>query len=184
MCMQLSFDGENYSIEDIIKTNLEFARKKYGYYKAHVKGYYELKSIATEKELYDVLDYLRNKDDSISVLIDRMLFLKVYEKKNTLLVKSDTFKFLFPNEKYETVVQPEGFVKIDFIKDNFKDLFETILNYTIKNYFPSHKFGCCSKYEECSKAGCCLHEDKFYAKGCYYRKDLEQGKIFYGKNAK
>lgn len=178
---QLCFENEE-TVESIISEALNLAREKYGYYKAHVKGYYELKSIAIEKELYNVLDYSQNKDDSISVFIDRGLFLKVNEKKNTLLVKSETFKFLFPNEKYENVVQPEGFVKIDFIKDNFKGLFETILNYTIKSYFPSHKFGCCSKYKECSETGHCLHDDKFYAKGCYYRENLEQGKNFYVKN--
>lgn len=177
-CDQMCFYEEK-TVESIISEALDLAREKYSYYKAHVKGYYELKPIATEKELYSVLDYSHNKDDSVSVFIDRVLFLIANEKKNTLLVKSETFKSLFPNEKYESVAQPEDFVKIDLIKNDFKDFFETILNYTIKNYFPSHKFGCCSKYKECSKAGQCLHEDKFYAKGCYYRRNLEQGKVFY-----
>lgn len=180
-CEQMCFYEEK-TIENIISDALDFAREKYGYYKAHVKGYYELKATAPEKELYNVLDYSQNKDGSISVFIDRELFLKVYEKKNTVLIKSETAKILFPNEKYETVAQPEGFVKINFIRDNFNCLLETVLNYTIKNYFPTHRFGCCIQYKKCSEAGNCLHEDKFYSKGCYYRENLEQGKNFYLKD--
>lgn len=42
---------------------------------------------------------------------------------------------------------------------------------------------CCSKYKECSDAMKCLHaDDPFYA-NCTYRKKLEQGIVFYGKNA-
>lgn len=46
--------------------------------------------------------------------------------------------------------------------------------------FPS--FGCCSKYLECSDAKKCIHDDKLYSTSCMYRKNLESGKIFYGKN--
>ena len=44
----------------------------------------------------------------------------------------------------------------------------------------AESFGCCSSYAECSNAGHCIHPD--YT-GCYYRKNLEAGCIFYGKNA-
>ena len=43
-------------------------------------------------------------------------------------------------------------------------------------------FGCCNDHVRCSDARCCLHaDDKFYL-GCIYRKNLEAGRIFYGKN--
>lgn len=43
-------------------------------------------------------------------------------------------------------------------------------------------FGCCNDHVRCSDAKCCLHaDDKFYL-GCIYRKNLEEGHIFYGKN--
>lgn len=44
-------------------------------------------------------------------------------------------------------------------------------------------FGCCSRYLECSEAGHCLHPDQAAAKSCLYRKNLESGQCFYGKNA-
>ncbi|WHH58292.1 hypothetical protein [Petroclostridium sp. X23] len=47
----------------------------------------------------------------------------------------------------------------------------------------SEFIGCCSSYVECSDALRCIHEaDPEYA-GCSYRKNLERGRVFYGKNA-
>lgn len=43
-------------------------------------------------------------------------------------------------------------------------------------------FGCCGKYEECSDAKQCIHPDKQTSLSCYYRRNLLQGKIFYGQN--
>lgn len=44
-------------------------------------------------------------------------------------------------------------------------------------------FGCCSRYAACSDARSCLIPDRDYSRNCNYRKSLEQGHIFYGKNA-
>lgn len=44
-------------------------------------------------------------------------------------------------------------------------------------------FGCCSRYAACSDAKACLIPDRDYSKYCNYRKSLEQGIFFYGKNA-
>ena len=44
------------------------------------------------------------------------------------------------------------------------------------------QFGCCNDFMRCSDAKACLYpEDRFF-NGCMYRKNLEAGKIFYGKN--
>lgn len=43
-------------------------------------------------------------------------------------------------------------------------------------------FGCCSKYVECSDNKKCLCTDLIFRLGCQYKKNLEAGKIFYGKN--
>lgn len=44
-------------------------------------------------------------------------------------------------------------------------------------------FGCCSRYSACSDAKICLIPHLDYSKNCIYRKSLEQGHVFYGKNA-
>ena len=43
-------------------------------------------------------------------------------------------------------------------------------------------FGCCSRFVECSDKKECIHENKLYACACYYKHNLDNGKIFYGKN--
>jgi hypothetical protein len=47
----------------------------------------------------------------------------------------------------------------------------------------AERFGCCSKYVECSDALGCLHREDPEYSGCQYRVNLEAGRIFYGKNA-
>lgn len=43
-------------------------------------------------------------------------------------------------------------------------------------------FGCCNDHVKCSDAKKCLHEKELFYQGCMYRKNLEAGRIFYGKN--
>ena len=54
--------------------------------------------------------------------------------------------------------------------------------YCLKNYRSSASFSCCSRFTACSDALKCVHENKLYATGCTYRRNLENGRIFYGKN--
>jgi len=59
-----------------------------------------------------------------------------------------------------------------------------LLSYGLEHFEPSNdiKIGCCGKFRECSDAKRCLKTDKFYARVCHYHKNLEAGRIFYGKN--
>ena len=43
-------------------------------------------------------------------------------------------------------------------------------------------FGCCNSYVQCSDARQCLHQDDREYWGCCYKRNLEAGRIFYGKN--
>ena len=43
-------------------------------------------------------------------------------------------------------------------------------------------FGCCDLFLSCSDAGQCLRMDDPVFWGCLYRRNLEKGRIFYGKN--
>lgn len=43
-------------------------------------------------------------------------------------------------------------------------------------------FDCCSLYEACSDATHCVHPDADFSLKCGYRKVLQSGRIFYGKN--
>ena len=81
--------------------------------------------------------------------------------------------------KVDSVFQRVIFgIEDDMIYDYIR---ENVL-YCLANYESSNKFGCCSKFIECSDARECVHENKIYSMGCMYRKNLDAGRIFYGKN--
>ena len=44
-------------------------------------------------------------------------------------------------------------------------------------------FACCSRYRACSDARACLIPELDYSVSCIYRKNLESGRVFDGKNA-
>jgi len=48
---------------------------------------------------------------------------------------------------------------------------------------PSSRFGCCSRFLECSDAKRCIVTDESFSVLCTYRENLENNRIFYGKNA-
>ena len=55
--------------------------------------------------------------------------------------------------------------------------------YAIENYVSKEPvFNCCSRYEECSDVKKCVHSNMLFSRACMYRKNIEDGKIFYGKN--
>lgn len=80
----------------------------------------------------------------------------------------------------------ENMVKLDFSNvEESTSSFERLLVALLASYKAAHpkdQFGCCHQYVECSDAGKCLHPDQIYSLSCQYRKNLENGKIFYGKN--
>ena len=59
------------------------------------------------------------------------------------------------------------------------DFVTKLIIYYVEHFEPSEKFGCCHRYKECSDAKKCLHPDLFYSRACWYRKNLENGNIFY-----
>lgn len=98
----------------------------------------------------------------------------IYKRRNVIDVPSDatevynhpTLSYIFPHDSV-------------YVYDYLQEIF----SHTLKNFEPTEKFGCCGKYVKCSNARKCLHENTFYARCCMYRKNLESGRIFYGKNA-
>ena len=74
-------------------------------------------------------------------------------------------------------------IRINYTSENLVPFIEANVSYCIDNYVSKESsFGCCSRYEKCSDKGKCVHENLLYSKACAYRSNLEQGRIFYGKN--
>lgn len=44
------------------------------------------------------------------------------------------------------------------------------------------RFGCCARYVQCSDALKCVNPDFIMSLACAYKRNLEAGRIFYGKN--
>lgn len=94
-----------------------------------------------------------------------------------LYLKSNVLNYINGNQarikdSYET---------LDFYNlDELIEMAKKAIFAELELYEPTWTFGCCSKYEQCSDARKCIHDYKLYAKGCQYRKNLENGLIFYG----
>lgn len=69
--------------------------------------------------------------------------------------------------------------QIDIIENEIKEIF---INLFLQYMNTEESFGCCSKYIECSDAKQCVHNDVRLRFSCMYKKNLDLGKIFYGKN--
>lgn len=63
---------------------------------------------------------------------------------------------------------------------SYKDFLVCVVSETVNRY--PKEWDCCSRYLECSDAKVCIHPDKAFALGCGYRRILNSGRIFYGKN--
>lgn len=69
--------------------------------------------------------------------------------------------------------------QLDVLEQEIQDIFsEMFLQYMST----AESFGCCSKYVECSDEKRCVQNDVRLRCSCIYKKNLDSGKIFYGKN--
>ncbi len=128
---------------------------------------------------------LQNKNVH-SILLENSAVLKLstMNKVFRITVNSNLIKnIIIPNSAKQKNSTSDT-IHFDFLQKNNDYYFfiKAILNNAVKNYSGSSVFGCCHKYVECSDAKKCLHRDLLYARGCQYRKNLESGRIFYGKN--
>lgn len=74
-------------------------------------------------------------------------------------------------------------ISFDILKtlDSIEDILIYKYNY-LRLHEPVDSFGCCSRYLSCSNEKKCLQNDIKLSKGCAYKKNLDKGIIFYGKN--
>lgn len=148
----------------------------------------------SEKEAFKLLEPIL-----ISVVLENGLNPKYisYKKRkfyyslmfdNTVIIRISNY----PSPYFSTprmINISNGKSAVEFSKIDLLDLGEIVYHTsTIKNIlqlvidkFPK-EFDCCSRFRECSNALKCTHPDKEFALKCGYRKNLKNGKIFYGKN--
>lgn len=135
------------------------------------------------------IDIYSTKNSYLNIAFFDNLFLRVecLKTKTNISIKTSLMHDVLSNELKNNVIK-----KINdlwsLINAYDYDIIEILNLHAIKIYEYCYLlqevdyFGCCHRFTECSDNKCCTHPDKLQAKGCYYKKNLENGKIFYGKN--
>ena len=60
---------------------------------------------------------------------------------------------------------------------------ERLMRYRLTQYKSKEpSYGCCHLSEKCADAKKCISREKIYATVCAYKKNLDEGRIFYGRN--
>ena len=119
----------------------------------------------TKKDADKITVTLNNPDD-----IDRLEV-----PKNTIIK---------PQYKAKTEEIVSYVILFDENDNSIVEYIKELILIVLKRYRTKEStFGCCSQFNKCSAAGKCLHINKLYSTACAYRRNLEDGKIFYGENA-
>lgn len=113
---------------------------------------------------------IKELDDKLEILVGSVQFgdIDIPEDAEIKNLKSDS-------SNVHVLFSKTSNNLIEYVSENTK---YSLANYTSK----ASRFGCCSKFNECSDAKKCIHENKLYSKACIYRGHLDAGRIFYGKN--
>lgn len=104
-----------------------------------------------------------------------------FGKTNYIYMKSSTKAYFSDSSLYEELKSLPNWIRSPISnKDDLINLSSIIIS-IYDSITAADPFGCCSSYLECSDEKKCIRTD-LRAKACIYRKNLESGKIFYGKN--
>ena len=104
--------------------------------------------------------------------------------------------FFYGKKAFEHIIDSKGKAKLKIQQDDDKPIMLTSDSSNLLLYLEKLKemknnifrnlntdtFGCCNDFIHCSDALECLHQNDRFYNGCMYRKNLEAGKVFYGKN--
>lgn len=127
----------------------------------------------------------KDKLTGYSIYFEKCLFFKVNTKFTVISCNKRVYDTLEISPAGTKLLKsPQNFIQCTFHTQNEAvKAAELITDENVRIFEPTDHFGCCGLYLKCSDAKKCLHPDIIRSKSCYYKKNLESGKIFYGKNA-
>jgi len=122
-----------------------------------------------------------------TILLCNSAVLRVKQLKNNInfLELSKKYMDLFKLQDEVTYTKSDvNWGKLTFDENIAKKIIDNIQSVFKQCYMEESvdSFGCCSRYNACSDEKKCIHPDIIFAKGCMYKKNLDAGRIFYGKN--
>ena len=151
-----------------------------------------------------IINKKRSKETSLELILFEEYWPPHPKDKGWQGVAAKVFRFQYPEEgkvrmlldfSFKTAPLPATAVEevpktqgrsiiVESTDNSLSGFFEALLQQAVGNHETpaDDAFGCCSKWEKCSDEKMCLHHNLLYAKRCMYRKHLEAGRIFYGKN--
>lgn len=95
------------------------------------------------------------------------------------------YRSLLPDDAcISTDQKDDKFIKVQLSSatdiTHYSNFFASLLQLVIDRL--PKDFDCCSSYLKCSDAGKCVNANKDMAMGCGYKKVLNSGRVFYGRN--
>lgn len=186
--------------KEVFEKLKEVAIDKYGDIETFVKAFshnnVKAGDISSQNTTYDITHPLYGKTCVFTGTLEKMVRRdamqavvniggkigdNVTKETNFLILGNNDYCSAIKNGKSNKHKKAESLMikgqDIAIIPENvFYDLL--ITNFDSIPYKNNNMFGCCSKYKECSKATKCIRNDE-RALSCWYRKNLNEGKIFY-----
>ncbi len=138
-----------------------------------------------------------NKDETISIRAKSFLCakIKLTRKVKYIVVRTkniDCFADYIASNKAQVTTAEDQLVEetkewsripitsIDDVLALTKPL--SIVFILVLSELGGERFGCCARYVQCSDERKCINPDFLMALACAYKRHLEAGRIFYGKN--
>jgi len=142
--------------------------------------------ISSNDDYYDNCIKLKSQKNFSTLWICNIAVIRFYENNNdNIIAVADSFLEMFnlDSDNFK-IKEGQAWTTINFNYETQNRIIENIESVFNKCYKESATdiFGCCSRYEQCSDEMKCVHPDKEHARGCMYKVNLDNGKIFYGKN--
>jgi hypothetical protein len=135
-------------------------------------------------EYIKYLSVVENKDGSFSIKAKSNLTVKIkFAKKSSYIEVDPKYERYFSGYEIKRTSNDWSRVLVAGIEDVLalgKRISIVYLEELSK--LGGEHFGCCHRYVQCSDALKCLHPDFLISLACGYKKNLELGKVFYGKN--
>lgn len=146
----------------------------------------ELKTILeTQGIKTSYFKFQKNKND-YSIKFKANIVFKLNENKELLYLKNDFKDDVLSFLDNEDFTSDASFTRLPYaLVEKHRKEIDNLFLVIVKKYLELSDvdtFGCCHRYLECSNEKKCIHPNMIQSLGCLYKRNLENGRIFYGIN--